>query len=174
MNTNRLSKTVADALNVQLTREAEASQLYLAYGAWVHSHGLPGIGAFLFRHAEEERKHMMRILNYILERGDQVVIAALVAPPANPANLKECFEGVFLHEVENTKGIYSVLKLSHTEEDWATWNFLQWFVKEQVEEETFAIALLDRLKRMGGEKSNSGALYELDEEMAKQNDVAAQ
>lgn len=173
MNTTRLSQTLADALNAQLTLEAQASQMYLAYGAWVHSHGLPGIAAFLFRHAQEERKHMMKILTYVLDRGEQVVIAALVAPPGNPTSLKDCFEGIFLHEVDNTKAIYAVLKLSQAEEDWATWNFLQWFVKEQVEEETFAMELLDRLKHMGGDKPNPAALYELDKDLAKPGNVAA-
>ncbi len=116
---------------------------------------------------------MMKILTYVLDRGEQVVIAALVAPPGNPTSLKDCFEGIFLHEVDNTKAIYAVLKLSQAEEDWATWNFLQWFVKEQVEEETFAMELLDRLKHMGGDKPNPAALYELDKDLAKPGNVAA-
>ena len=172
MNTTRLSKTLAVALNVQLSLEAQASQLYLAYGSWVHTQGLRGMAAFLFRHAAEERTHMMKLLGYILERGEQVQIAALPAPPHNPVSLRACFEGIFTHEVDNTKAIYAVVKMSHAEEDWATWNFLQWFVREQVEEESFATDLLDRLALLGGEKPNLAGLYELDKEMGKQIDEA--
>ncbi len=171
MNTTRLSKTLTAALNVQLSLEAQASQLYLSYGAWVHTHGLRGMSAFLFRHAQEERKHMMKILEYILERGGHVQITALPAPPSDPDSVKTCFEGIFTHEVSNTKGIYAVVKMSLVEEDWATWNFMQWFVKEQVEEEDFAADLLDRLQLLGGEKPNLAGLYELDKEMGKQVDA---
>lgn len=170
MNTTRLSKTLGDALNVQLSLEAQASQLYLAYGAWVYTHGLRGMSAFLFRHAQEERKHMMKILGYILERGEHVHITALQAPPSNPTSLRACFEGIFEHEVSNTKGIYAVVKMSLKEEDWATWNFMQWFVKEQVEEENFAADLLERLNLLGGDTPNVAGLYELDKEMGKQVD----
>ena len=67
MNTNRLSKTLTAALNMQLTKEAYASQIYLSYGAWANHQGYAGIANFLFRHAQEERNHMMKILEYILK-----------------------------------------------------------------------------------------------------------
>ena len=62
MNTNRLSKTISDALNAQMTKEAHASQIYLSYAAWADSKGYGGIANFLFRHAHEKRNHMMKIL----------------------------------------------------------------------------------------------------------------
>lgn len=69
MNTNRLSKTMEAALNAQMTKEAEASQIYLSYGAWCDNQGYGGTANFLFRHAQEERNHMMKILEYILKKG---------------------------------------------------------------------------------------------------------
>ena len=69
--------------------------------------------------------------------------------------------------MENTKSIYTLVKLSFKEEDWATWNFLQWFVKEQIEEETMAINLIDKLKMAGGEKASSYALYSFDRDLEK-------
>ncbi|MEJ0057032.1 MAG: ferritin-like domain-containing protein [Bacteroidota bacterium] len=77
MNTNRLSKTMAEALNAQMTKEAHASQIYLSYGAWADSNGFGGIANFLFRHAQEERNHMMKILEYILKRGAEVKVDAI-------------------------------------------------------------------------------------------------
>ncbi len=172
MNTNRLSSTIEEVLNKQLTNEAHASQIYLSYGAWATKKGYGGIAHFLFRHANEERNHMMKILEFILKRGGTVNIASIPAPPANPSSINSCFEKLFAHEVENTKSVYKVVKASMDEEDWATWNFMQWFVKEQIEEENLTLNLLDKIKISGGEKAGNDALLLLDTELAKTPDEA--
>ena len=170
MNTNRLSKTISAALNAQMTKEAHASQLYLSYASWADRQGFGGIANFLFRHAQEERNHMMKILEYILKRGAEVEVTAIPAPPENPTSINDCFEKIFGHEVDNTKAVYKLVKISQEEEDWATWNFMQWFVKEQVEEETLAMNLLDKMKIAGGEKMSSNVLYSFDRDMEKTPD----
>jgi ferritin len=172
MNTNRLSEKMTDALNKQMTKEGHAAQIYLSYGAWADSQGYGGIANFLFRHAQEERNHMMKILEYILKRGSKVHVTAIPDPGAEPTSVNNCFEKVFEQEVDNTKAIYKVVKLSLEEEDWATWNFMQWFVKEQTEEETLALNLLDKIKIAGGEKINSNILYSLDRDLEKTPDDA--
>jgi len=169
MNTNRLSKTMEKALNAQMTKEAHASQIYLSYAAWADNQGYGGIANFLFRHAQEERNHMMKILEYILKRGAEVDVTAIPAPLKNPGSLHACFEKIFEHEVDNTKAIYKLVKMSFDEEDWATWNFMQWFVKEQTEEETMAIELLDKIKVAGNEHS---ALYSFDRDLISTPDDA--
>ena len=172
MDTNRLSKTIEAALNSQVTKEASAAQTYLSYAAWADSEGYGGIANFLFRHAGEERNHMMKVLEYILSRGGKVKIEAIPAPDADPKNVKDCFEKVFLSEIDNTKAIYRIVTMSHDEGDWATWNFMQWFVKEQVEEETLAMNLLDKIKIAGGDKANADALYNLDKDLCDTPDDA--
>lgn len=172
MDTNRLSNTIAAALNDQMTKEAHASQIYLSYGAWADSKGFGGISNFLFRHAQEERNHMMKILEYILKRGATVRVTAIPAPPSDPKDMNDCFRKVFEHEVDNTKAIYQVVKICLAEEDWATWNFMQWFVKEQTEEETLALNLLDKIKIAGGERINDDSLYALDRELENTPDDA--
>jgi len=172
MKTDRLSKTLKAALNDQMTREASASQIYLSYAAWAGDAGYDGIANFLFRHAQEERNHMMKILEYILERGAKVQVEAIPSPPGDPGSVQECFEKVFAHEVDNTQSIYKIVKMSFDEGDWATWNFLQWFVKEQTEEETMALNLLDKIKVAGGEKASGDALYALDRDMQSAPDDA--
>jgi ferritin len=172
MNTNRLSKTITIALNAQMTKEAHASQIYLSYGAWADSAGFGGIANFLFRHAQEERNHMMKILEYILKRGGEVKITAIPEPPPDPKSINDCFEKVFGHEVDNTTAVYKVVKMSLDEEDWATWNFMQWFVKEQTEEETLALNLLDKIKIAGGEKAEKTSLYSLDRDLETAPDDA--
>jgi ferritin len=67
---------------------------------------------------------MMKLLESILARGAKVKITAIPEPSADPTSVNNCFEKVFEHEVSNTKAIYNLVKLSHSEEDWATWNFL--------------------------------------------------
>jgi ferritin len=170
MNKNRLSKTLAAALNAQMTKEAHASQIYLSYAAWTEHQGFGGIANFLFRHAQEERNHMMKLLEYILKRGAEVKVTAIPAPPEAPVSINNCFEKVFEHEVDNTKAVYKLVKMSFDEEDWATWNFMQWFVKEQIEEETLAMNLLDKMKIAGGEKISSNDLYSLDRDLEKTPD----
>ncbi|SDS45632.1 ferritin [Mucilaginibacter mallensis] len=172
MNTNRLSPTLAAALNAQMTNEAHNSQIYLAYASWASDKGYDGIANFLFRHANEERNHMMKFLEYILKRGAKVVVTAIPAPGHDPKSVNDCFEKVFKYEVENTTSIYNIVNMSLEEKDWATWNFLQWFVKEQTEEETLALDLLSKIKVAGGEKANPEALYTLDLDLGKTPDDA--
>jgi ferritin len=172
MNTNRLSKTIEAALNSQMTKEAEAAQIYLSFASWAESEGYDGIANFLFRHAQEERNHMMKFLEYILKRGGKVKVTAIPAPGSNPTSVQNCFEKVFQQEVGNTEAIYKIVKLSFTEEDWATWNFMQWFVKEQTEEETLALDLLDKIKIAGGEKAPGSALYSLSRDLGTEPDDA--
>src|SRR6201996_3396747 len=172
METNRLSPTIQSALNAQMTNEAHNAQIYLAYASWADSRGYDGIANFLFRHANEERNHMMKFLEYILKRGGKVTVTAIPGPGDDPANMQDCFEKVFKYEVENTTNIYNIVNMSMDEKDWATWNFLQWFVKEQTEEETLALNLLSRIKKAGGEKADDDALYALDIDMGKTPDDA--
>jgi ferritin len=172
MKTNRLSTKIEAALNQQMTKEAHAAQIYLSYGAWADSEGYGGTGNFLFRHAHEERNHMMKILEYILKRGGNVSVAAIPSPPPNPSSIQNCFEKIFEHETENTTSIYKIVKLSLDEEDWATWNFMQWFVKEQTEEESLALDLLSKIKIAGGENADVNSVYSLDRDLKSTPDDA--
>lgn len=172
MNTKRLSNSIENILNEQVTKEAAASQIYLAYGCWADSEGYAGVADLLFRHAQEERNHMMKVMEYIMSRGGRAKISALAAPPKDPKHLHECFEKIFKHEVDNTTAIYKIVSLAHKEEDWATWNFGQWFVKEQIEEETLVMDILDKLKVAGGAKASNESLLLFDTEIGAQSDEA--
>jgi ferritin len=172
MDTNRLSPTLAKALNDQMTNEAHNSQIYLSYASWASEKGYDGISNFLFRHANEERNHMMKFLEYILKRGGKVVISAIPDPGPDPSSINNCFEKVFTSEVENTSRIYNIVNMSMAEKDWATWNFMQWFVKEQTEEETLAMDLLSKIKIAGGASAKDDALYSLDKDLGATPDDA--
>ena len=172
MDTNRLSPTLAKALNDQMTNEAHNAQIYLSYAAWAADKGYDGTANFLFRHSSEERNHMMKFLEYILKRGAKVTVTVIPAPGEDPTSVNDCFEKIYKSEVENTTSIYNIVNMSLEEKDWATWNFMQWFVKEQTEEETMAIDLLDKIKIAGGANANDDALYNLDRDLEKTPDDA--
>ena len=172
MEKNRLSKSLLATINTQMTKEGSASQIYLSYASWASSEGYGGIANFLFRHANEERNHMMKFLEYILERGAKVKVEAIPAPLKEPTDIQNCFELVFEQEVDNTKSIYKLVKMSFDEEDWATWHFMQWFVKEQTEEETLALNLLDKIRIAGGTNASDEALYALDKDLRFKSDDA--
>src|ERR1700761_8859701 len=116
MDTNRLSQTICAALNAQMTNEAHNAQIYLAYASWASDKGYDGVANFLFRHANEERNHMMKFLEYILERGGKVQVDAIPGVDDNPKNMNDCFNKVFEQEVGNTEAIYKIVKQSFDEQ----------------------------------------------------------
>ena len=172
MDTNRLSPTIMRALNEQMTNEAHNAQIYLSYAAWASDRGYDGIANFLFRHENEERNHMMKFLEYILKRGGKVTVTAIPDPGPEPTSVNDCFEKVYKSEVENTSKIYKIVEMSMAEKDWATWNFMQWFVKEQTEEETLAIDLVDKIRIAGGENASDSVLYALNRDLETTPDEA--
>lgn len=173
IDTNRLSKKIEAILNRQVTQEAQQAQIYLSYAVWADDQGYAGIANLLFRHSGEERDHMMKFIKYIQGRGGKTKIDGLKAATENPKNLQDCFERIYNHEVENTESIYEIVNLAQEEKDWATWNFAQWFVKEQIEEETLAMDLLDQLKIAGGPEATDESLLYLDKSIGAQEDEAA-
>ncbi len=167
MNTKRISERLEKALSDQMNVEDLQSRTYYSYGIWADDEGYGGIANFLYKHAQEERNHAVKFMKYILNRGGKPSIDALPAPDTDPQNLMNCFEKVFQREVENTESIYRLVELAFEEKDWATWNFLQWFVKEQIEEETLAAELLDKVKIAGGSNASADSLVLLDLEIGQ-------
>ena len=172
MNRNRLSDTLCEALNAQVTQEAHSAQIYLSFASWAKYKGYDGISNFLFRHANEERNHMMKFLEYVLERGAKVSIQPIPHPGPEPTSIYDAFEKAFAQEVDNTSQIYKIVKMSFQEEDWITWNFLQWFVKEQNEEETLILDMLDKLRISGEPKDSDEMLYVIDRDLRTTKDEA--
>jgi len=172
MDTKRLSSAMEEALSRQMNVELYQSHTYLSYGIWAADQGYDGIANFLFRHSQEERDHAIKFMQYVLNRGGKPRVMALAEAPGDPNSLTECFNQVFKHEVQNTEKIYALVDQSMEEKDWATWNFLQWFVKEQIEEETLAMDLIDRLKIAGGDRASDESLLLLDRELAEEPDEA--
>src|SRR5215210_3533301 len=101
-----LSKNMQQALNRQVLMEAQSSQAYLAMGSWAEIQpGLKGVTQFFFRHSDEERMHMLKLIRYINERGGMAIIPALEQPVLTFVSLKKAFEKLFDHEVKVSESI---------------------------------------------------------------------
>lgn len=149
-----LSKTMQAALNKQVEMEAQSSQAYLAMGSWAEIQpGLKGVTKFFFRHSDEERMHMLKLIHYINERGGFALIPALKQPTPTFTSLKKAFEELMSHELKVSESINDLVDLSLKEKDYATHNFLQWYVNEQMEEERLARECNDKLELIGDDKS---------------------
>ncbi len=166
MKTKRISKAMEKALNEQMMQEAYQAQVYLSYASWAEVNGFLGISDFLYGHMEEERKHMFKFLKYINDRGGHARIAAIDAPSSDPKDMGDCLRKALGHEIDNSKKIDEIVHLAHEEKDWATFSFGQWFVKEQIEEETLVNDLLDKYNLATDEKTGNAQLYEFDRDAA--------
>ncbi|HEX5151792.1 MAG TPA: ferritin [Parafilimonas sp.] len=149
-----LSKSMQEALNRQVLMEAQSSQAYLAMASWADIQpGLKGVTQFFFKHSDEERMHMLKLIRYINERGGFAIIPALEQPTLTFVSLKKAFEELFKHEVAVSNSINELVDIALTEKDYATHNFLQWYVNEQIEEERLARECNDKLELIGDDKS---------------------
>ena len=149
-----LSKSMQDALNRQVLMEAQSSQAYLAMASWADIQpGLKGVTQFFFKHSDEERMHMLKLITYINERGGFAVVPALEQPTLTFVSLKKAFEELFKHEIKVSESINELVDISLSEKDYATHNFLQWYVNEQIEEEKLARECNDKLEMIGDDKS---------------------
>lgn len=149
-----LSKKMADALNQQVLMEAASSQAYLAMGSWAEIQpGLKGVTEFFFRHSDEERMHMLKLIHFINERGGFAVVPALNQPVLTFVSLKQAFEELLKHELAVSNSINDLVEIALSEKDYATHNFLQWYVMEQMEEERLAREMNDKLELIGDDRS---------------------
>jgi ferritin len=161
-----LSKKIEAALNGQISVEAKSSQFYLAMASWAETEGFNGVSKFLYRHSDEERTHMLKLINYVNSRGGRAHIPSLEEPPRNFDSVQAVFKLLFEHETKVTNEINSVVDICLKEKDYTTHNFMQWYVSEQIEEESLARTILDKLSLIGNDK---GGLYLFDRDLESLN-----
>lgn len=165
-----VSGPILDRLNAQINLEFFSSNIYLQMGAWANYEGLEGCAAFLTKHADEEMGHMRRIWNYVLEAGHMPVLGSIPEAPAKIDSVKALFEEIYTHEQHVTQKINELAHAAFAEKDMITFNFMQWFVAEQHEEEALARSILDRIKVIGLEGKG---LYFIDQEVGRIGDQQA-
>lgn len=157
-----LSKKLEEAIIEQIRAEEESSRLYLSMASWCEVNGYAGAAAFLFDHATEERMHALKFLSYVNDRGGHARLLALEEPTAGFESLHKVFEKVLEHEMLVTSLINKLVEIAMDEKDFTTLNFLQWYVTEQIEEESLARSILDKFKLAEGAK---GGLFHIDKEL---------
>lgn len=159
-----IKEEMEKALNEQLKWEIYSGYLYLAMAAYFEDLGLTGFSQWMKAQAAEEIMHAMKFYKYIFERDGRVVLQDIPAPPKEWKSPEDVFEFAYKHEQEVTGRINNLMSLAKKLEDYATENFLQWFVEEQVEEEASFKEILTKLKLI---KNDPQALFYLDKELSQ-------
>jgi len=157
-----LTKRLEAALNEQVKMEGMSSNYYLAMASWAENNGFAGVSEFLYKHSDEERVHMLKLVKYINERDGQAVIPAFEKPTIKFKHVKEAFKSLYEHEVAVTNSINNLVGMCLEDKDFNTHNFLQWYVSEQLEEEALAKTIMDKIKLMG---ADTGSWYHFDRDI---------
>ncbi len=165
-----LNTKMQDALNRQINAELFSGYLYLAMSAYFESAGLPGMAGWMRAQAAEEQLHAMKMFAFVNERDGRVLLEAIEKPKADWDSPLEAFQDAYAHEQKVTGMINGLVDLAVSERDHAANNFLQWFVDEQVEEESTARAICDKLKLVG---EHGHALLMMDNELGRRAAPAA-
>lgn len=149
-----LSKNMNAALNNQVKIEGQSSNIYLAMASWAEIQpGLEGVTEFFYEHSDEERAHMLKLIHFINERGGFAEIPPFEKPALTYPSVHHAFRELLAHEVMVSESINELVDLALQEKDYATHNFLQWYVSEQIEEERLARTCNDKLEMIGDDKS---------------------
>jgi ferritin len=157
-----LSEKIETLLNKQIEMEFESSQYYLSMASWAEKSGFNGMSSFLYRHSDEERQHMLKLFHFVNDRGGHALAPEVGEVPKKFSGVKEVFQKILAHERKVSQKINELVGACLAENDHPTYNFLQWFVSEQMEEERTAQTLLDRLELIGTDK---GGLYLFDRDL---------
>ena len=144
---------IQDLLNDQIKYEAGASMQYLAMASWADHAGFSGVADFFYAQSEEEKAHMTKLVKFVNERGGKVNIPALDKPQDDFKSLNALFEHFLKSEMFVTEQINHVIYECLQNKDYNVHNFMQWYVTEQLEEESIARSLLDKLNIIGDDKT---------------------
>ena len=159
-----IKQKVQGKLNYQLNRELYSSYLYLSMSAYFESVNLKGFANWMRVQAEEELMHALKFYDYIAEMGGRITLSSIEEPSSEWGSPLKVFQHVYEHEQKVTGLIHDLVSLAISEKDQATNSFLQWFVKEQVEEEESASEVVEKIK-LAGDATDS--LSKLDSELGQ-------
>jgi len=148
-----LSKGIQDAINEQIKHELASAYLYLSMSAFCEANNLPGTARWLRMQWEEEQEHAMKLFDFVNDRGGRVILQAIDRPLSDFKSLLDIFQQVLAHEQKVTSLINRLYDAALKENDYPTQVELQWFIKEQVEEEKNAAAIVQQLTMIGEQPS---------------------
>lgn len=158
-----INEKVAKVLNDQVNKELYSAYLYLAMSAYFSNIGLLGFANWMRVQVQEEQAHAMLMYDFLINRGEKVILTAIDAPPKDFESPLGVMEESLAHEVYVTSLINNIITVAEEVKDRATMSYFNWFIDEQVEEEANAKDIIDKLKLIGDDKS---ALYLLDKDLS--------
>ena len=158
-----LDKKVVELLNQQVNKEFYSAYLYLDFSNYYYDQGLDGFGNWYKIQAQEERDHAMLFMQYMQNNGEKVVLDAIAKPGVELASAKAVLAEGLKHEQYVTSLIHAIYDVAYSVKDFRTMQFLDWFVKEQGEEETNANDMITKMELFGGDPKS---LYMLNQELA--------
>ena len=158
-----IKDSVVQALSDQFNAEYYSAYLYLSMSAYADRLGYKGIANWFAVQSKEELAHGTHIYQHILERGGTPSFQDVKAPKTSYESLKAVFDQALAHERHVTELINRIASLALDEKDHATYNFIQWYVDEQVEEESDAEDLAVKFGRAGDDPV---LLYAIDSQLA--------
>lgn len=158
-----ISDKIRDVLNEQINKEFYSAYLYLSMSAYFSEIGLYGFSHWAKMQSKEEIDHGMILFEYVLGRNSQIHLAQISTPAFDMSSPIEVFEQIYQHERSITAAIDCVADMTEGECDLATRNFIDWYLREQIEEEASVSRIISKLKAFGAEKS---ALYLIDRELS--------
>ena len=144
-----ISKDMEKAINQQINREFFSAYLYLSMATYFAEQNLDGMAGFMQMQAKEEVEHGMKMYSYLEEQGARVILEAIEKPDSEFDGPLDIFEKSLKHEQFVTKNINNLVNQAIDEKDHATKSFLDWFVTEQVEEESSMDSIVNKLKIVG-------------------------
>ena len=151
------------ALDNQIVLEAFASNSYLAMASWCEVTGYQGSANYFYAQSDEERTHMLKIIRYLNNLGELASIPAIKVPASSYKSLELLIQTALKSEQSVTKAIHSMVEIAQKEKDHSTYVFLEWFVNEQVQEETKFETILQKFDLIGRDKL---AINEIDKILA--------
>ncbi|MEM3341506.1 MAG: ferritin [Thermoplasmata archaeon] len=162
-----MKEELAKEFNKQINEELFSEYLYLSMAAYYYDNNLKGFAHWFMIQAKEERKHAMKFFDHLIERGVRVELLPIQQPRKEWASPLEAEEDAYKHECHITSRINFLLDLAYKEKDYAAIEMLNWFAKEQVEEEANASEILAHLKKI---KEHYGGLMQLDHNLGKRKE----
>jgi ferritin len=162
-----ISKTMQSAINDQINKELYSAYLYLSMAAYFAEENLPGFAKWLLVQEKEEREHGMKLYDFLVDRGGQVLLKAIGEPPTQWKSSLEAFKEVQAHEAAVTASINALYELALAEKDYPAQVLLHWYINEQVEEEKNAAEIVQQLELID---AHGTAVLMLDHQLGKRED----
>jgi ferritin len=161
-----ISKKMAKALSQQLNHEFYSAYLYLSMSAYANHIDFNGTANWFKMQYEEEHMHATKIYNYLTGQGIHVQLEQIDKPPRKFGTILEVFQASLAHEKSMTQRLNNISDKALKEKDHATYNLLQWFVNEQVEEESSLEEIISKIKLV---QDNGYGLLMIDNELAQRS-----